>query len=381
MKMAPELGNYQSKLTLPIAPKAVARLRLGDDPAQNSPALAPEAASAYLEAQTTQGKDIAMVELAGPGDPLATPDLTLTTLDLLRQAHPDWSCTLVTHGLGGAELAETLAAHGLKEITLLVEAIDPEVICRLYAWIRPGDRTIAIVEAAQILASEQARTVRACKAAGVVVNIRTTLYPGGNEKRVAAVAARMAELGATSLTVLPFQPGSGGENCLESPSKEMLREARNLAATWLPPTAELRRLNIGEAPVEQATGVPRPSRERPNLAVVSTNGREVDLHLGEAAYLLIYGPREDGLVGLFGTRPAPRPGDGKARWGTLAETLNDCFAVLTVSAGDNPRKILGQKGIAVLTSEGEVEGMVDLLFGGGRNKRKRPGEFVRPNRN
>lgn len=380
MKMAPEPGNCQSKLILPVAPKAVARRRFGDYPGQHSSALAPEAASAYLEAQAKQGQGIALVELAGPGDPLVTPDLTLATLDLLRQAHPDWPCTLVTHGLGGAELAETLAAHGLKEITLLVEAIDPAVICRLYAWIRPGVRTIAISEAAQTLASEQVRTVKACKSAGVAVNIRTTLYPGYNEKQVAAIAVRMAELGASSMAVVPFRPGNDEENCLAAPTKEMLHEARELAANWLAPLSSLAEpFRPGETIAGGAAEVPGPSRQRPNLAVVSTNGREVDLHLGQADYLLIYGPREDGLVGLFGTRPAPKPGSGKGRWRTLAETLNDCFAILTVSAGDNPRRILGAQGITVLTGTGEVEGMVDALFGGGR-KRKRESQDQQQNR-
>lgn len=160
----------------------------------------------------------------------------------------------------------------------------------------------------------------------------------------------------------------------------MLGEARRLAATWLPPAAELPWLDLGEPSIERTTGVPRPSRQRPNLAVVSSNGREVDLHLGEADYLLIYGPREDGLVGLFGTRPAPKPGSGKGRWRTLAETLNDCFAILTAGAGDNPRRILSTQGIAVLTSEGEVEGMVDVLFGGGRKRQREPQNVQRQKR-
>jgi nitrogen fixation protein NifB len=157
----------------------------------------------------------------------------------------------------------------------------------------------------------------------------------------------------------------------------MLREARNLAATWLAPRNDLRLLVGSETLPARAPGVPRPSRQRPNLAVVSTNGREVDLHLGEADYVLVYGPREDGLVGLFGTRPAPKPGSGKGRWRTLAETLNDCFAILTVSAGDNPRRILGAQGITVLTSKGEVEGMVEVLFGCG-GKRKREPRNIQP---
>lgn len=379
MKTNPEPTLSKGKLILPIAPKAVALLRFGA-PAQNSSALTPEAALAALEALPGRGTGLAVVELAGPGDPLATPDLTLATLDRLRLSNPELPRTLTTLGLGGAELAEPLRAHGLIAITLQVEAIDPEVLCRLYAWIRPGSLTIPIVESAQILASEQARTVKACKAAGIAVNIRTTLFPGYNEKRIAAVAARMAELGADSLTVVAYQPGNDGENGLEAPTPTMLREAQELAATWLLPNDDLPELRSESAPRSgSASATPRPSRQRPNLAVVSTNGREVDLHLGKAEYVLVYGPTEDGLVGLFGTRPAPKPGN-KGRWHTLAETLNDCFAILTVSAGDNPRRILGAQGLTVLTSEGEVEGMVDLLFGGGRKRKREPRNIQQQNR-
>ena len=42
-------------------------------------------------------------------------------------------------------------------------------------------------------------------------------------------------------------------------------------------------LTVAEHPGD--LNLPRPSRERPNLAVVSSNGLEVDLHLGEAIYL------------------------------------------------------------------------------------------------
>jgi hypothetical protein len=67
---------------------------------------------------------------------------------------------------------------------------------------------------------------------------------------------------------------------------------------------------------------------------------DVDLHLGQAKTFLIYGPREDGLNCLLDTRPAPSAGSGEARWDQLAETLQDCFALLAASAGQRPRKFL-----------------------------------------
>ena len=89
------------------------------------------------------------------------------------------------------------------------------------------------------------------------------------------------------------------------------------------------------------------------MAVVSSNGMEVDIHLGQAYQALIYGPREDGLACLLETRPVPEPGSGSERWQVLADTLHDCFAILAASAGESPRRILAEKGITVLITEND----------------------------
>jgi len=97
---------------------------------------------------------------------------------------------------------------------------------------------------------------------------------------------------------------------------------------------------------------------------------DIDLHLGQASRLLIYGPRADGLVCLLETRPAPSPGTGGSRWQELALILSDCFALLTAAAGDVPRETLNRKGINVLITDGEIEGTVDVLYGGGKKNKK-----------
>ncbi|HWH72394.1 MAG TPA: NifB/NifX family molybdenum-iron cluster-binding protein, partial [Candidatus Sulfotelmatobacter sp.] len=107
---------------------------------------------------------------------------------------------------------------------------------------------------------------------------------------------------------------------------------------------------------------PKPTAARPNVAVVSLGGMEVDLHLGHAIKALIYGPREDGLVALLAARDLPEPGGGAARWEEAASILHDCFALLTASAGESPKRILADHGISVLITEGEIDPTVDLLY-------------------
>ena len=80
--------------------------------------------------------------------------------------------------------------------------------------------------------------------------------------------------------------------------------------------------------------------------------------------------QNDGLASLIETRNVPEPGSGGNRWETLAETLKDCFVLLASSAGENPRKILGASGISVLLAEDNVEGTVDVLYGGGKKGKK-----------
>ena len=105
------------------------------------------------------------------------------------------------------------------------------------------------------------------------------------------------------------------------------------------------------------------------MAVVSSGGMDVDLHLGQAKTLLIYGPREDGLTCLLETRQAPPAGSGEDRWDQLAATLHDCFALLAASAGERPRAVLAGHGIRVLLTEDNIEGSVDVLYGGGKKKK------------
>jgi nitrogen fixation protein NifB len=100
------------------------------------------------------------------------------------------------------------------------------------------------------------------------------------------------------------------------------------------------------------------------VAVASSDGRTVDTHLGHAREFRIYG-RDAGLVGLIGTRPAPEPGGGSARWEGLAEILSDCAYLLVASVGPKPREILAARGLAVVEAEGWVTSLVRQIYGVG----------------
>jgi nitrogen fixation protein NifB len=318
------------------------------------------------------------VVIAGPGDPLATVGLTLKAIRLLKQKYPSLTVEIVTLGLGGEQYAPLLDEEGVGLVTLRVDAVDPEILAKLFAWIRPGKKTVRLAEAVEILLSEQTLAVVAFRKAGIKVKIRTTLYPGYNDGHLEQIAQRMAQLGAAAMTLVPFKPGveeAENEGFPREPDQAMLAAALNRVGKYL--EAELvQEASESEgallAPATEggfvAAALPKPSSKRPNVAVVSVGGMEVDIHLGQAYQALIYGPREDGLTCLLGRRDLPEAGGGGQRWEKLADSLPDCFALLAASAGANPKQILKDRGITVLITEGEIDGTVDVLFGGGKNK-------------
>lgn len=368
------------RVHLPVAPRSNIRPRHG---APESPgrALSPRDVAQWLERLLAKGERIELIAVAGPGDPLAEPGPTLETLRLVHGAHPDIPLAIATNGLNGASLAEELAALPLAHITVLVDAVDPGIVEKLYAWIRPGAHTVPLPAAAALLVEAQAKAIRAFKAAGLVVKVSTTIYPGLNDGHVERVAETVAALGADLLALVPFRPtGRPGED-LQSPDEALvaaLREKAGRHMALVPPTEACEGpagLEQGLSPLDQPGPLlPKPTPERPNVAVASSNGVDVDLHLGQALRYLLYGPRPgDGLPSLLATRDAPEPGGGDARWLALAETLKDCFALLASSAGSQPRQVLGASGLTVLVGETEVSGAVDALYGGGKKPGRKRG--------
>ncbi|HIJ79132.1 MAG: hypothetical protein OEY01_08965 [Desulfobulbaceae bacterium] len=364
-------GSQAPWLQLAIAPRALARKRFAA-PGLLDRALLPAEALALIGQTLDQGAMVAMVELAGPGDPLATPELTLECLRLVRERYPELAITISTLGLGiDAYLAELA---GLQVgVNFLVDAVRPEVVQELFAWIRPEKKTIPLVRVAPLLVEGQARAMQACGKAGLAFTVSTTVYPGYNDIHIEELAETVADLGGSAMTLLPFMP-CGAEKEPAALSSRRLAELGELVTNLplaAPPVYIGLARNSNEACKLAAGNLPRPRPGKGKVAVLSGNGMDIDLHLGQAIKALIYGARQDGLVCLLEARELPEPGGGDSRWRQVSEILADCFVLLAASAGPKPRRILGQHGLPLLISDDNVEGTVEVLFGGGK-KGKRP---------
>lgn len=359
-------------INLPVAPVEVSRTKLASTGQVRSNCMLPHESLAWIDEQSEmlEGEDY-VISIAGPGDPLATPEETLNIMEVIRQKYPDACFALRTLGMGGAQYAQALAKAGTAYVELVMDAVTVDALAGIYQWIRPGRKTLPMAKAAAVLFEEQRNAVEALKKYDITVCGSVTLYPECNLDQVTPVCELLKELGADAVTVQSAKEESDDESALSSLDDATLAALVLEAAESLPVIKSLREYlqedAVGEGQVSCRTDHPKATKDRPNVAVASSDGMDVDLHLGQAAKILVYGPRgSDALPCLLETRDAPQPGGGKGRWQALADTLPDCFVLLAAGAGENPRNILGEHGIRVMVVNDAIEGCVDVLYGGGK---------------
>ena len=133
-------------LNLPVAPQVVARTRFSPPPPPRSQCMmVPEAIELLHTTVKEKNRSDFVIGLSGPGDPLATPDITLHTIRQIREHYLDIKIGLKTFGIGSEKLAGELAGAGLDFIEMQVDGVKAKILEKLYAWIRPGQKTINIL--------------------------------------------------------------------------------------------------------------------------------------------------------------------------------------------------------------------------------------------
>ncbi len=337
------------KIILPVASNA--SHCLASAPEEKLPeALGADEAMIWLDSLHGAGRKIEAMEFSGPGDVFSSWPLVQSCLELLRDRMEGSSLSVTGLGLNVQGLVPELQRYKISTVNLLVDAVTEETGLELYRWIRPGRKTLPVKEAVQLLLKEQQAAVTALSRAGITVVIRFTVREGVNSHEVSEVARKMAALGAAAMEI------DGAEKYLQEVTPHLAASIYSVQAAMKPPGGP-----------DSCTGhfVPGATASRPNVAVASSGGLEVDLHLGQADRLLIYGPREDGLPCLLESRKTP-PAGAADRWTLLAEDLSDCFCLLASHAGDVPRSRLAEHGVKVLLSDDQIEGVVDMLYGGGK---------------
>ena len=372
------------RIHLPIAPSCNIQCKYCDRkfdcmnesrPGVTSKLLTPRQAVEYLAHAVERVPSLAVAGIAGPGDPFASPNETLTTLRSVRERFPDMLLCVASNGLEVAQHAGALADVGVSHVTLTINTIDPAIGAKIYAWVRRGKSIYRGEEGARVLLECQREAIAALKERGVTVKVNSILVPGINDEHLVDVAKEMAQAGADIMNCVPLYPVADTAFAdIPEPTKARLHQVRGELGAMLPQMAHCTRCRadaaglLGEAPNSElvslmasaAAGQLAPAQRR-YVAVASEEGLLVNQHLGEAAKLHIYEATASGPL-LVATRSAPEPGGGMDRWAELGESLSDCRAVFVSGVGKNPRTTLESSGLAVIEMYGLITDALDSYF-------------------
>lgn len=373
------------RIHLPVAPKCNIQCRYcsrkTDCPNESRPGVSsrvlnPAEAHRYLHHALEKEPRIAVVGIAGPGDPFANAKETLETMRRIRETAPEMLLCVSTNGMGlNEEIAHELAELRVSHVTITINTIDPEVGAKLYAWVRDGKKTYRGVEGATLLRDRQLDGIVALKGRGIEVKINTVIVEGVNDHCVGEVAKAVSELGADVHNLIPMTPAPGAEfEDLPEPGPNTMLRARRESSKFLKQMMHCQRCRADAVGLleEDKSGEFRElmdqarqevAANRPHIAVATHEGVLVNQHLGVADRFRIYEKSEDGFR-MVADRPAPSAGGGESRWAELAEVLGDCRAVLTMAAGEAPRKALEGAGVAVVEMEGLIDEALEAVWTG-----------------
>jgi nitrogen fixation protein NifB len=373
------------RIHLPVAPKCNIQCNFcsrefdcanESRPGVTSAVLTPQRALQYLDLAVSKAPYLKVVGIAGPGDPFAQPEVTLETLQFIRDKYPEMLLCVATNGLNAAPYVPELARLKVSHVTVTVNAIEPEIGAKIYAWVRDGRSIYRGVAAAQVLLDRQMATIAALKAAGITIKINTIIVPGINDNCVEEIARKMRDMGADIMNCIPLYSVKGTPfEHISSPSHETTTDLRQMAAEYVPQMEHCTRCRadaaglLGAAQSAELVDIMRacangqldaPQPDKPYIAVASMEGILVNQHLGEADFLWIFDPGQ-GEPKMIDRRQAPESGGGNARWKELVATIHDCHTILVSGIGRTPRSVLEQSGLRVIEMSGLISAGIESV--------------------
>lgn len=180
-------------------------------------------------------RNLTVVGIAGPGDPLANFQEVKETLRLIRQEMPDITFCLSTNGLMLPFYASHLISLGVSHVTVTVNAVSEETAAGIYSNINYLGRTYTGREGAGILLNNQLMGIQYLSSMGVVVKVNVVVIKGVNDHELKAIVERVREYGADITNFIKMIPvkGSAFED-LETISSMELNKLRYQLQEVLP---------------------------------------------------------------------------------------------------------------------------------------------------
>ncbi|MGE4527482.1 MAG: nitrogenase cofactor biosynthesis protein NifB [Rhodospirillaceae bacterium] len=337
-----------------------------------SEVLNPDQALRKVKAVAARIPQLTVMGIAGPGDPLANPKRTFETLRRVGAEMPGIKLCLSTNGLMLPRYVDEIAALGVDHVTITINAVDPHIAAKIYAWVVWEGRRLEGEEAAAILIAQQLKGLSMLVERGILVKVNSVMVPGVNDHHLKAVSRLIKAKGAFLHNIMPLisAPEHGtvfGLTGQRGPTDAELAALRDACADGIAVMRHCKQCRadaiglLGEdrnaeftmdkvAAMEAADAalpVPAPLR----MAVATRDGKAVDVHFGHAREFSVYEVSAQGArfverrSAAAYCRGAEDCGDGADDLTRTIAMLSDCAAVVCARIGLAPWERLEAAGL------------------------------------
>ena len=190
--------------------------------------LTPEQAAKKVLAVASTIPQMTVLGIAGPGDPLANPEKTFKTFELIYNTAPDIKLCLSTNGLMLPDHVDTIAKYNVDHVTITINMVDPEIGAKIYPWIFYKHKRYTGYEAAKILTDRQLQGLEMLTERGILCKVNSVMIPGINDQHLVEVNRAVKSRGAFLHNIMPLisAPEHGtvfGLNGQRGPSAQELK--------------------------------------------------------------------------------------------------------------------------------------------------------------
>ncbi|MBD2499889.1 nitrogenase cofactor biosynthesis protein NifB [Anabaena azotica] len=371
--------------------------------------LTPEEAAHKVLVIAGKIPQMTVLGIAGPGDPLANPEKTFRTFELIADKAPDIKLCLSTNGLMLPEYIDRIKQLNIDHVTITLNTVDPEIGAQIYSWVHYNRRRYRGVEGAKILLEKQLEGLQALREADILCKVNSVMIPGINDQHLVEVNKVIRENGAFLHNIMPLisapehgthfgLTGQRGPTQIELKSVQdqcagnmkMMRHCRQCRADAVGLLGEDRsqeftkdkflemapeydfdkRQEVHEG-IEKFREELQAAREKvvagktqtasnPKIlvAIATKGGGLVNQHFGHAKEFQVYevDGREVRFISHRKVDHYCQGGYGEAAtFDNIVKTIADCKAVLVSKIGESPKEKLLQAGIQAVEAYDVIE--------------------------
>jgi nitrogen fixation protein NifB len=166
--------------------------------------LAPEEAAHKVLVVASKIPQMTVLGIAGPGDPLANPEKTFRTFELIAEKAPDIKLCLSTNGLVLTEHVDRIKQLNVDHVTITINMVDPEIGAKIYPWVHYKRKRYRGIEGVKILHEKQMEGLQALQEADILCKVNSVMIPGINDDHLVEVDNEIRKRGAFLHNIMPL---------------------------------------------------------------------------------------------------------------------------------------------------------------------------------